>query len=122
MGVGYSPLFQRPQYHLRHRRTLIPTAHTLAVWIREDLTTLAGAAVANASGLEVLVWHGVPSSANASPFEVITGVAIATSHIDVQISATGLALFDPITYSLVGPDGNPLLTRFTMRTIIPSYE
>jgi hypothetical protein len=117
----YRPLFARPQVYRQPRRW-IPTQHTLAVWIREDLTTLAGAAVANATGLNVLVWHGVPSNVNAAPFEVITGVAIATSHIDVQISATGLALFDPITYSLVGPNLDPLLTRFTMRTIIPSYE
>jgi len=114
-------LFRRRQVYQPQRRW-IPTAHTLAVWVREDLTTLAGAAVADITGLEALVWHGVPSSLNAAPFEVITGIAIASGHTDFLISATGLALFDIITYQLVGPDANPLLTRFAARTIIPSYE
>lgn len=114
-------LLARPKVYRQPRRWL-PTAHTLAVWVREDLTTLAGAAVADATGLEALVWHGVPSSLNSTPFEVITGIAISAGHTNFQISATGLALFDPISYQLIGPNANPLLTRFAMRTIIPSYE
>lgn len=92
------------------------------MWVREDLATLAGAAVADATNLTALIWHGVPSDVNANPFEPITGIAISAGHMDFQISATGLALFDPITYQLIGPDGNPLLTRYAIRTIIPSYE
>lgn len=117
----HRPLFQRPQVY-RQRRRWIPSAYTLSVWVRDDLTALAGTAVADAIGLEALIWHGVPSSLNANPFEVISDVAIAAGHTDFQISATGLALFDPITYQLIGPDGNPLLTRYAIRTIIPSYE
>lgn len=118
---GYRPLFQRPQVY-RQRRRWVPSAHTLAVWVRQDLTTLAGAAVADGTNFEALVWHGVPSSLNANPYEVITGITIAAGHTDFQISATGLALFDPITFKLVGPNASPILTRFAARTIIPSYE
>lgn len=100
----------------------MPTAYALQVWVREDLATLAGVAVADATDLEALIWHGVPSSANANPFEVISGIAITAGHTDFPISATGLALFDPITYKLIGPNGNPVLTRYAIRTIIPSYE
>ncbi len=114
-------LFARPQVYRPFRRW-VPTAHTLAVWVREDWTTLAGAAVPNVSGLEALIWHGVPGSVNATPFEVITGVNMVAGHTDFQISATGLAIFDPITVSLVEPGVSPLLTRFGIRVIIPSYE
>lgn len=122
MAIGYRPLFQRPQYHIRYRRRFIPTAHTLQVWVRQDLATLAGAAVADGTGFQALIWHGVPSSSNANPFEVISGIAITAGHTDFQISATGLALFDPITFQLIGPNASPILTRFAARTIIPSYE
>lgn len=94
----------------------------MRVWVRQDLTTLAGAAVADGTGFEALVWHGVPSSLNATPFQVVTGIAITAGHTDFEISATGLALFDPITFQLIGPNASPILTRFAARTIIPSYE
>lgn len=118
----YRPLFSRPQVYRQPRRW-VPSVHTMAVWVREDLTTLAGVAVADISGLQALIWHGVPSNVNSTPFEVITGIAIAGGHTDFQISATGLALFDPITYQLVEPGVLPQInTRFACRTIIPSYE
>jgi hypothetical protein len=114
-------LFRRPQVYRQPARW-IPSFRTLRVWVREDLATLAGAAVADGTGFEALVWHGVPSSLNAAPFQVVTGIAIAAGHTDFEISATGLALFDPITYQLIGPNASPILTRFAARTIIPSYE
>jgi hypothetical protein len=112
-----------PRQFPRQPRFWRATAHTLAVWVREDMVTLAGGAVPNVSSLQALIWHGVPSSVNATPFEVITGISIVAGHTDFQISATGLAIFDPITFQLVEQGVSPATnTRFSARTIIPSYE
>ena len=119
--MAYRPLFQRPQVY-QPRRRFLPSFRTMRVWVRQDLATLAGAAVTDGTGYEALVWHGVPSSSNATPFQVVTGIAITAGHMDFEISASGLALFDPITYQLIGPNASPILTRFAARTIIPSYE
>lgn len=116
------PHFGRPQTY-RPFRKWVPTAHVLAVWVREDWTTLSGGAVADVSNLQALIWHGVPGSLNANPFEVISGISMVAGHTDFTISATGLAIFDPVTVTLVEPGvSDPLLTRFGIRTIIPSYE
>lgn len=113
------PHFAKPEFP-QQPRFWRATAHTLQVWVRDDLVSLGGAAVASESGLSALVWHGTPSSVNATPFEVITGISTnGAGHTDWQISASGLALFDPITFLYVKP-GSP--NRFGARTIIPSYE
>jgi hypothetical protein len=115
----YRPHFQRPVFPQRQRFWLT-SAHTLAVWVREDLVSLSGAVVASETDIQALIWHGTPSDLNVNPFEVITGITTdGAGHTDFQISNSGLALFDPITFLLIKA-GSP--DRFGVRTIIPSYE
>jgi hypothetical protein len=105
------------------RRDWVPTEHALQVWVRDDLTALAGTAVATETDITALIWHGVPSDLNAAPFEVITGISTdGSGHTEFQIDSTGLAIFDPITFMYVKPNGDPINTRFGARTIIPDYD
>jgi len=119
----------RYRYHFRREPMVLParrwltSAHTLQVWVRDDVVNLAGAAVASETDLIALVWHGIPSDLNSAPFEVITGISTdGSGHTDWQISNTGLAIFDPITFMYVKPGATAVETRFGARTIIPSYE
>lgn len=117
-----SQLFPRPQFlwGMTPRPKIHTGMHALEVWVREDLIDLGGVAAADEVDLEALIWHGIPSSLNAPPFETATSVSTdGVGHCAFQISATGLALFDPITILFVKP-GSP--NRFGVRTIIPSYE
>lgn len=114
--------FRRPVMVLPRQRWLT-SAHTLQVWVRDDVVSLAGIAVAGETNVSALVWHGIPSSLNATPFEVITGISFdGSGHTDWQISNSGLAIFDPITFLYVKPGATAPDTRFGARTIIPSYE
>lgn len=122
-------LESRHRYHFRREpfplpaRRWVTSAHTLQVWVRDDVVNLAGALVTSESGLIALVWHGIPSALNATPFEVISGISTdGSGHTDWQISNSGLAIFDPITFMYVKPGATAVQTRFGARTIIPSYE
>lgn len=123
MGVYDQPQYRRhfqPPAFPPRQRFWLPSAHALQVWVRQDVVALNGAAVISEAGLIALIWHGTPSTVNATPFEVISGISTdGVGHTDFQVSNSGLSLFDPITYLLVKA-GSP--NRYGVRTIIPSYE
>jgi hypothetical protein len=89
-------------------------------FVRENLISETGAAVASETGMTMVVYHGVPTTGSPNPAQVITGVASnGAGAIDVQLQRQALALNAPVWIALM-KDGSP--AKGTMRKVTPVYE
>ncbi len=89
-------------------------------FVRENLISETGAAVASETGMTMVVYHAVPTTGSPNPAQVITGVASnGAGAIDVQLQRQALALNAPVWIALM-KDGSP--AKGTMRKVTPVYE
>lgn len=92
----------------------------LTAHIREQLIDKNGDAVANETGITMVVYHAVPTEAAPNPSEVIEGVSTdANGDIDEEIAIGSLEEDDPVWIALV-KDGTP--PQGTFKKVVPVYE
>jgi hypothetical protein len=89
-------------------------------FIRETLVDLSGAALASQTGLTMVIYHAVPTTASPNPAQVIESVTTnGSGQLNQQINRGALAFNDPVWMGIL-KDGSP--AKGTLRKVSPVYE
>lgn len=87
--------------------------------VTETLIGETGATVNSETGMTMVVWHTVPTTASPNPAQVIEGVSSdGSGQISVPINRGALALDAPVWIALM-KDGSP--AKGTLRKVSPVY-
>jgi hypothetical protein len=90
------------------------------VFIRDDFINLQSNPRASETGLRVLVWRALPTSAAPNPAQVLENQTLdAGGNSNWQIARGSLALGDPIWFAVLRDGVTPIAT---MRKFTPTYE
>jgi hypothetical protein len=89
-------------------------------YVRESLIDETGAAVASVTGITMVIYHALPTTASPNPAQVIENVASnGSGAIDQLINRGSLDPGDPV-WVVMMKDGTP--AKGTVRKITPVYE
>lgn len=94
------------------------SASTYSATITDQLINLAGSVQASLTGLTVLIYKTVPTSATAPAKEFNSVTTDGTGHLNLDVSDIGLTSGDPV-WVIIMKDGSP--AKGGIRKITPVY-